>query len=120
MVTASSRTSIGDTTLQPDGASNTVPAKAPVTINVKFANQGDNVAEERDRDREADGARPGRGHRQEDGQRDAARHRGGRRDPAAEGAAAGTAATLTVRVEPVGGEKNTDNNQATYTVLFSS
>ena len=34
--------------------------------------------------------------------------------------AAGTAATLVVRVEPVGGEKNTDNNQGTYTVLFAN
>ncbi len=33
---------------------------------------------------------------------------------------AGTAATLVVRVEPVGGEKNTDNNQGTYTVLFAN
>ena len=32
--------------------------------------------------------------------------------------AAGTAATLVVRVEPVRGEENTDNNQGTYTVLF--
>ena len=33
--------------------------------------------------------------------------------------AAGTAAELTVRVNPVPGEKNTDNNQSTYTILLA-
>jgi hypothetical protein len=33
--------------------------------------------------------------------------------------ASGTAATLTVKVDPVPGETGTDNNEATYTVLFA-
>jgi hypothetical protein len=27
--------------------------------------------------------------------------------------------TLLVKIQPVGGEKNTDNNEATYTVIFA-
>ena len=34
--------------------------------------------------------------------------------------AAGTAGELTVRVGGVPGEKNTDNNRQTYTILFGS
>uniref|UniRef100_A0A6J5ZMU9 Unannotated protein n=1 Tax=freshwater metagenome TaxID=449393 RepID=A0A6J5ZMU9_9ZZZZ len=32
----------------------------------------------------------------------------------------GAAATLTVKVSPVAGESNTDNNEQTYTVLFAA
>ena len=113
-------TSIGDTALQPDGASNTVPAKAPVTINVKFANQGDNA--QKNVTVTVKLTVPGQA-------AVSAKKTVNQTEPGAESdvaiplpkvPAAGTAATLTVRVEPVAGEKNTDNNQATYTVLFSS
>ena len=97
-----------------------MPAKAPVVVNVKFANQGDNVQKNVVVTVKLTAPGPGRDQRQEAGDRDAARHRVGRRDPAAEGARRGHRRDPGRPVEPVGGEKNTDNNQGTYTVLFAN
>lgn len=112
-------TSIGDTALQPDGASNTVPAKAPVTVNVKFANQGDNAQKNvtvtvrlAAPGQDAIVAKKPVNETQPGAESDVA-------IPLPKVPTAGTAGTLTVRVEPVAGEKNTDNNTATYTLLFS-
>ncbi len=112
-------TAIGDTTLE-EGASTTVPAKAPVVVNVKFANQGDNVQKNvvvtvklTAPGQAAISAKKPVTETQPGTESDVA-------IPLPKVPAAGTAATLVVRVEPVGGEENTDNNQGTYTVLFSA
>ena len=111
-------TSIGTTALS-DSGSTTVPAKAPVAVNVKVANQGDNVQKNVivtarltapgqtaiSANKTVTSTQPGT-------ETDIA-------VPLPKAPASGTAATLTVKVEPVAGEKTTDNNTATYTVLFS-
>ena len=112
-------TAIGDTTLE-EGTSTTVPAKAPVVVNVKFANQGDNAQKNvvvnvklTAPGQPAITAKKSVNETQPGTESDVA-------IPLPKVPAAGTAATLVVRVEPVGGEKNTDNNQGTYTVLFAN
>ncbi len=112
-------TAIGDTALE-QGASTTVPAKAPVVVNVKFANQGDNVQKNvvvnvklTAPGQPAITAKKSVNETQPGTEADVA-------IPLPKVPAAGTAATLVVRVEPVGGEENTDNNEGTYTVLFSA
>lgn len=112
-------TSIGDTALE-EGTSTTVPAKAPVVVNVKFANQGDNAQKNvvvtvklTAPGQPAISAKKTVNETQPGTEADVA-------IPLPKVPTAGTAATLVVRVEPVGGEKNTDNNQGTYTVLFAN
>lgn len=111
-------TSIGETALE-QGGSTTVPATAPVNVTVRFANQGDNA--QRNVVVTVRLTAPGQ-------QAISQKKTVNETQPGTESEVTvplpkapprGTAATLTVRVEPVAGEKNTDNNQATYTVLFS-
>ena len=78
-------TSIGTTALS-DSGSTTVPAKAAGGRHREGREPGRQRPEERDRHREAHGARPDRDQREEDRELDAARHRDGRRGAAAEGA----------------------------------
>lgn len=112
-------TSIGDTTLEPDGATNRVPAKPPLNVAVTFANQGDNT--QTDVVVEARLTAPGQA-------ASSAKKTVDRTEPGTESEVtipltkvppAGTAAELTVKVNPVKGEENTDNNSATYTVLLT-
>jgi hypothetical protein len=111
-------TSIGTVVLS-DSGSTTVPAKAPVAVSVKVANQGDNVqknvivtAKLTAPGQTAISAKKTVNATQPGTETDVA-------VPLPKAPAAGTAATLTVKVDPVAGEKTTDNNTATYTVLFS-
>ena len=113
-------TSIGDKVLQPSstGAVNTVPASANVTFTVKFANQGD--SDERN-------------------VKVSIRVKGGGKDipltktvaqtktkadatvniPLGQQPPVGTGTTVTVSIGKVPGEENLDNNQSTYTVIFT-
>jgi len=111
-------TSIGTSALS-DSASTTVSAKPPVTVTVKVANQGDNVqknvivtAKLTSPGQTAISAKKTVNATQPGSETDVA-------IPLPKVPASGTAATLTVKVDPVAGEKTTDNNTATYTVLFS-
>jgi hypothetical protein len=112
-------TSINGTDLQPDGASNKVTGKPPVPVVVKFANQGDN--NQKDVVVELKLTAPGFAG---DAQKKTVNQTTAGQEvsvtiPLAKVPPAGSVGTLTVKVDPVAGEKNTDNNQATYTVIFS-
>ena len=113
-------TSIGTTTLQPGGATNRVPSKPPPTVIVKFTNQGDNP--ERNVAVTVRLSAPG-------AKAVTARQTVPQTTPGAQSTvsiklpaapAAGTVGTLDVDVVPVAGEKNTDNNKASYTILFTT
>jgi hypothetical protein len=112
-------TSINGTDLQPDGASNRVTGKAPVPVVVKFANQGDNAQQNVvvDVRLTAPGQQPV-----------TAKKTVNQTQPGEETSVtiplpkvppATSVGTLLVKIQPVGGEKNTDNNEATYTVIFA-
>ncbi len=114
------RTQIGDKALEPAPASTTIPAKAPATVTVTFQNQGESV--ERDVQVQVRLTAPGT-------KTATATKTVNTTQPKAEAEvaipltkipSAGTAAELTVTVVAVPGEKNTDNNKQTYTVLFGS
>ncbi len=114
------RTQIGEAALGPAPASTTVPAKAPATVKVTFQNQGENV--ERDVDvlvrLTTPGAKPVTAKKTVDttqpGEEVVVEI------PLTQIPAAGTVGELTVRVASVAGEKKTDNNRQTYTILFGS
>ena len=114
------RTQVGDAALEPTPASTTVPAKAPLIVKVTFQNQGDNV--ERDVVVQlrltAPGVKTVTTKKTVDTTQ--AKQETTVEIPIASVPPAGTAAELTVRVNAVGGEKNTDNNSQAYTVLFGS
>ena len=112
------RTQVGDVALEPAPASTTIPAKAPATIKVTSQNQGENV--ERDVDVTVRLTAPGT-------KTVTAKKTVDTTQPGEETAVeilltqippAGTAGELTVRVVPVDGEKKTDNNSQTYSVVF--
>jgi len=112
-------TQIGTTTLSDSGSTTVPAAKPPVNVTVKVANQGDNV--EKNVIVTAKLTAPGQTTISAKKTVDATQP-GSETDvsiPLTKVPAAGTAATLTVKVDPVAGEKTTDNNTATYTVLFS-
>ncbi len=112
--------SIGQTALV-DGQTNRIAAGSNPTFNVKFQNQGENP--------ESDvvvqvTVKPGSGKAitvpktvnqtsPDSGDVEV-------NIPLGRSIPAGTAATVTVEVKPVPGEKNVDNNKAEYTVLFTS
>lgn len=112
-------TTISGTTLAAGGAANKVTRVAPLPVTVTFQNQGG--SDERNVVVTAKLAPPsGKGTSAE---RTVLVSRRGTSTtvtiPLLAPPAAGTAAELTVRVNPVAGEKNTDNNQSTYTVLLA-
>ncbi|MCU0313077.1 MAG: hypothetical protein MUC84_03325 [Solirubrobacteraceae bacterium] len=93
--------------------------KAPVPVVVKFANQGDNAQQNVvvDVRLTAPGQQPV-----------TAKKTVNRTQPGEETSVtiplpkvppATSVGTLLVKIQPVGGEKNTDNNEATYTVIFA-
>ncbi len=112
-------TAIGDTTLQPDGATNRIASKPPVTVTVKFANQGDN--NEKNVTVTLSLAAPGQAPitAKKTVNATTAGTEAEVAIPLTKVPPAGTASELTVKVAPVPGEENTDNNTATYTVLFT-
>ncbi len=113
-------TTMAGTELQPSPAANKVSATAPVAITVKLLNGGehDEKAVTVTVTLTAPGAKPVTAKKVVN--QTAA---GTETDVAIalpSVPASGTAATLTVKVNPVAGEVGTDNNEATYTVLFAS
>lgn len=116
--TGLSTVAVGDTTLE-SGAANRVPAAGSPTFNVAFANQGENPEQDVRVDVrvQAEGGRPITGSDTVDSVAQGATATATVRLPRAP--TAGTAATVTVRVRPVPGEKKTDNNQQEYQVLFT-
>ncbi|CAB4914303.1 unannotated protein [freshwater metagenome] len=112
-------TTIGDVTLQPDGASNRVPATAPLTITVKFQNQGDNIQTKvvvtvklTTPGQAAITAKKTVNETQPGAESEVA-------IPLPKVPASGSAGQLTVSIARVPGEENTDNNSAQYTILFA-
>jgi hypothetical protein len=111
--------SIGDTTLQPGGAVNRVPAGPTIAFTVVFQNQGEN--DEADFpvriQLEGAGGQPltveDRVDQTQAGQEATVSVPLGRVPPV------GEPLTATVTVEPVPGEEMTENNQQEYTVLFT-
>jgi hypothetical protein len=110
--------SIGDTTLQPD-APNRVTAAADTPIVVKFTNQGENDEFDVKVSLSVEGGdKPIKASRTVDtvakGQTAEASLTLGKAPPV------GTAVTVKVTVAKVPGEQKTDNNTATYDVLFTA
>jgi hypothetical protein len=111
--------SVGNTTLQPQPATNRVPASANVAFTVKFSNQGDN--EETD-------VRVRIRVRPQTGKTISVTKTVDQTNPGAEASVnvplgqappTGTSSTVTVEVLKVPGEENVENNTQTYTVLFT-
>ena len=116
---AISSTTIAGTVLQPSPAANKVSATPPVAVTVKVLNGGEN--NERNVTvtvtLTAPGAKP------VTAKKVVNQTTAGTETDVAIALpsvpASGTAATLTVKIDPVPGETGLDNNQATYTVLFA-
>jgi hypothetical protein len=112
-------TTVAGTELQPSPAANKVTATAPLAVTVKLLNGGE--SDEKNVTVTVTLSAPGA--------KDVTAKKvvnltaaGSETDVAIalpSVPASGTAATLTVKVDPVPGETGTDNNEATYTVLFA-
>jgi len=111
--------SVGNTTLQPQPATNRVPASANLAFTVKFSNQGDN--EETD-------VRVRIRVKPQTGKTISVTKTVDQTNPGAEASVniplgqappTGTSSTVTVEVLKVPGEENVENNTQTYTVLFT-
>jgi hypothetical protein len=111
--------SIGSTTLQSGGASNSVPAKPPPTVIVKFTNQGTNNEQNVAVTVKltAPGAKPVTARQTVPQTTAGSQYTVSIKLPTAP--AAGTVGTLDVAVAPVPGEKTVDNNKGSYTILFT-
>ncbi len=108
--------SVGDVTLQP-GQANRIPAASNLTFNVKVANQGDNAESEvRVRVRIRGAGDPITEQKVID--QTMAKTETTVSIPLREAPPIGEPVTITVEVLPVGGEKNTANNTASYPALF--
>ena len=110
--------SVGNTALQPQPATNRLPASAGVTFAVRFQNQGEN---------EETGVRVRVRVRPQVGQTITKTRTVDQTNPGAEAVAniplgqappTGTSTTVTVEVLRVRGEENVDNNSQDYTVIF--
>jgi hypothetical protein len=108
----------GGVTLQPGGAVNRVPAAADTSFTVNFANQGDN-----DEQNVKVGLRVRGGGKNITQNKTIASTKSKSNAtvtiPLGQSPPVGQAATVTVSVAPVPGEKNTTNNRAQYTVIFT-
>jgi hypothetical protein len=110
---------VGSTTLQPDPATNRIPAAGNVTFTVKFQNQGEND--------ETDvlvkvSVKPSTG-RAITQQKRVNQTKAGTEAtvaiPLGQSPPVGEPAVITVQVAKVPGEKNLDNNQQKYTAIFT-
>jgi hypothetical protein len=109
---------IGQTTLQPDGATNRIPAGGNPTFNIKFQNQGEND--------EADvtvrvTVKPSTGKSivvPKKVNQTTAGEPVEVNIPLGQAPPIGVPVTITVEILKVPGEKNTDNNKSTYTAIF--
>jgi hypothetical protein len=110
---------VGNTTLQPQPATNRLPASASTTFTVRFANQGEN---------EETGVRVRVRVRPPTGKTISVTKTVDQTNPGADAEVqiplgqappTGTPTTVTVEVLRVPGEQNVDNNSQDYTVIFS-
>lgn len=111
-------TSIGATTLEPSPAANKVSAKPPVAVVVKFTNGGEN--NERNVNVTVTLTAPGA--KTVTAKKVVNQTNAGEDTSvsiALPSVPTGGAATMKVKVAPVPGEQTVDNNEQTYTVLFS-
>ena len=110
---------IGDTTLQPGGAVNRVPAGSTIAFTVVFQNQGEND----EADFPVRVALEGAGGRPLTVERRVDQTQGGQEAtmslPLEQAPPVGEPLTATVTVAPVPGEEMTENNEQEYTVLFT-
>jgi hypothetical protein len=111
--------SVGDTTLQPQPATNRVPATTGLSFTVRFTNQGEN---------EETGVRVRVRVRPQTGKTISATKTVDQTNPGAEAEVniplgqappTGTSTTVTVEVLRVPGEENVENNSQDYTVIFT-
>lgn len=113
-------TTIGTTALTPGGPVNRVTRAVPLPVTVKFQNQG----ESDERNVVVTVKLTSAGGKSTSAEKKVLLTKLGLDTtvtiPLTRPPAAGTAAQLTVKVNAVPGEKNTDNNQSTYTVLLAS
>jgi hypothetical protein len=108
----------GGVSLKPGGVVNRVPAKAPLPVQVTYANQGEN-----DESNVTISVRiTGGGAKAIPATKRLNQTKAGTQAVVpiqlASVPPAGTSSTMTVRINPVRGEQKTDNNSATYTILF--
>jgi hypothetical protein len=110
---------VGTTTLQPDPATNRIPAGGNVTFDVKFQNQGQN--DETDVVVKVT-VKPSAG-RALVAQKSVNQTKAGAaaevQIPLGQAPPIGEPATITVEIGKVPGEKNLDNNKQTYTAIFT-
>jgi hypothetical protein len=108
----------GGVALQPGGAVNRVAAKAPLAVEVRYANQGENDETNVSVSVRVTGA----------GKAISATKRLNQTKAGTEGTVPiqlptvppkGSSTTMTVQIKPVRGEQKTDNNTSTYTILFN-
>ncbi|MGZ4270689.1 MAG: hypothetical protein ACXVFN_12240 [Solirubrobacteraceae bacterium] len=108
----------GGVTLQPGGAVNRVVAAADTSFTVNFANQGDN-----DEQNVKVGLRVAGGGKNITQNKTIASTKAKSNAtvtiPLGQAPPVGQAATVTVSIAPVPGEKNTSNNRSQYTVIFT-
>ena len=112
-------TAIGALTLTAGGSANKVTRAVPLPVTVTFQNQGG--SDERNVTVSVKLTSPGGAVTSADKKLLVSKQGANTTVtiPLPKPPAAGTAAELTVRVNPVPGEKNTDNNQSTYTILLA-
>jgi len=113
-------TSVGTTVLQPaaPGVVNRVPASANVAFTVKFANQGDNDETNVKVSLKVSGGGKNITQTKTISQTKA-KTESTVTIPLGQAPPVGQATTVTVNVDKVPGETNTDNNHSTYTVIFT-
>jgi hypothetical protein len=113
-------TSVGATALQPEapGVVNRVPASANVAFTVKFANQGDNDETNVKVSLKVSGGGKNIAQTKTISQTKA-KTESTVTIPLGQAPPVGQATTVTVNVEKVPGETNTDNNHSSYTVIFT-
>ena len=109
----------GGVTLQPGGTVNKVTAKAPLAVQVTYANQGEN-----DESNVSISVRiTGGGDRPIAVTKKLNQTKAGTQGVVpiqlTKVPPQGTSTTMTVKINPVRGEQKTDNNSSTYTVLFN-
>lgn len=111
-------TTAGGVTLQPGGAINRVAAKAPLTVQVTYANQGEN-----DESNVKITVKVTGGSKTISSSKTVNQTKAGTQGTVpiqlSSVPAKGTSTTMTVKIQPVRGEQKTDNNESSYTILFN-
>lgn len=111
-------TTAGGVTLQPTGV-NRVEAKAPLTVNVTYANQGENDESNVKITVKVTGGGAKTIQSTKTINQTKAGTQGTVPIQLTSVPPKGTSSTMTVRIQPVRGEQKTDNNNSSYTILFN-